>query len=219
MKSAFLGRPSTAQMVLWMNEVSEIAILDFIFSQQDRIGNIDYQWYWSYVDEKGAQVQKVEGNQYESLSRTKMNQIPVPPELANKNPILIQKTSIGDNDAGGLIQYGNYTKVTGMLDGYDGISGPISHLNKQTYQRLLKLANDFSNKGPSYQTLTKEVSLIGYNDLGNKRFNQLIGNTILAARIFQKNCQSGILKLDLVTFKKAMINDFAAEPTSCAHEL
>ena len=40
------GKPTIPQMVLWMNEVSEIAILDYIFNQQDRIGNIDFIWYW-----------------------------------------------------------------------------------------------------------------------------------------------------------------------------
>jgi len=139
----------------------------------------------------------------------------LPAALAGKNAILIQKTSIGDNDAGGLINYANYTKSTGMLDGVAGVTNPIVHLNKDTYQRLLKLAADFKVKGPNYQVLNSETRPLGYNDVGDKRFNQLVNNTILAAQIFERNCRAGILKLDLVSFKKAMKSDFNVEATSC----
>jgi hypothetical protein len=40
--SAIAGAPYPAQqMVFWMRELSEIAVLDHIFSQQDRVGNIE----------------------------------------------------------------------------------------------------------------------------------------------------------------------------------
>jgi len=211
MKAAVPSKPSTAQMVLWMNEVSEIAILDYIFSQQDRIGNIDYVWYWSYVDETGeVKADRVKDDAYESLPRLSMAKIKVPAELASKNPILIQKTAIGDNDAGGLIQYANYTKATGMLSN-------MTHLNKKTYQRLLKLAHDFQTKGANYQVLAKESSLLNVTDQ-NKRLLQLTGNTIAAAAIFEKNCRAGILKLDLVSFKSAMKNELSTSATSCGIE-
>jgi hypothetical protein len=217
MKNAFAsGAPSTPQMVLWMNEVSEIAILDYIFSQQDRVGNVDYTWHWAYVDQDGhVKTDKVKDDAFEELPRSNMAKIKMPATLAGTNAILIQKTSIGDNDAGGLISYANYTKTTGMLDGAAGVTNPIAHLNKDTYQRLLKLAADFKVKGPNYQVLNSETRPLGYNDAGDKRFSQLINNTILAAQIFEKNCRAGILKLDLVSFKKAMKNDFSVEATSC----
>lgn len=218
MKSAFSsGVPSKQQMVLWMNEVSEIAILDYIFSQQDRVGNVDFQWFWSYVDETGhIKSDRVKTDNLESLSRANMKKIPVPAELAGKNPVLVQKTLLGDNDAGGLIQYANFAKSTGMLDGVAGMSAPIAHLNKGTYKRLLQLAADFKVKGPNYQILNTEVRPLGYNDAKDSRFNQLIGNTILAANLLEKNCKAGILKLDLVSFKKAMKNDFIAEAADCS---
>jgi hypothetical protein len=220
MQNAFAsGVPSKAQIVLWMNEVSEIAILDYIFSQQDRIGNIDFQWNWVYLDEKGnVQAKKVSDKKYKELTRANMNLIPVPKELKDKNPMLIQKTFIGDNDAGGLWNYANFAKSTGMLDGIDGVTPPLAHLNKDTYQGLLKLARDFKEKGENYKILQNEVKLIGYNDLGDKRFRQLIGNTILAANLLEKNCKENILKLDLVSFKKAVKNDFKADPTNCGIE-
>lgn len=211
MKAAVPSMPSVPQMVLWMNEVSEVAILDFIFSQQDRIGNIDYSWYWSYVDQNGeVQAERVKENQYESLPRTKMSLIKPPASLAGKNAVLVQKTSMGDNDAGGIIQYANYAKSTGMLEN-------LAHLNKGTYQRLLKLARDFKNKGANYQVLAREFAMVNVND-ANRRLPQTVNNTILAASTLEKQCRAGTLKLDLVSFKKAMKNELTAPATNCSIE-
>jgi len=208
MKAAVPTQPSMPQMVLWMNEVSEIAILDYIFSQQDRVGNIDYQWYWSYVDANGeVKADRVKDDAFKSLSRLSMGKIKMPAEIAARNPILVQKTAIGDNDAGGLLQYANFTKTTGMLEG-------MRHLNKDTYQRLLKLAQDFKAKGVNYQVLKSESALLNATE-GNKRFLQTTGNTILAAGILEKNCRAGLLRLDLVSFKKAMKNELQTSATSC----
>jgi hypothetical protein len=211
------GKPSAPQMVLWMNEVSEIAVLDFIFSQQDRIGNIDYIWYWAYVDPTTGDVkaEKVKDDRFESTARPNMARIPVPPELADKHPVLVQKTQLGDNDAGGLVQYANFTRRTGMIDGIAGKTEPLHHMNKETYSRLLRLARDFKNRGENYQTLEREIRPIGYNDAGDKRFAQLINNTIRVAGILEANCSSGVLKLDLVSFKKALKGEMTATDTSC----
>lgn len=207
------GRPSTAQMVLWMNELSEIAVLDFIFSQQDRVGNVDFRWYWSYVDAATGEVkaEKVDSE----VSRLSMSKVALPASLAGKNAILVQKTSIGDNDAGGLVQYANFTRRTGMLDGIAGKVNPLHHFNKETYDRLIRLSRDFKNRGENYQTLDREIRITGYNDAGDKRFAQLINNTIRAAQILETNCASGILKLDLVSFKKAVKGEMVATDTSC----
>ena len=40
---------SDRQMAFWMQELTEIVLLDFIFSQQDRVGNIDFTPYWYWV--------------------------------------------------------------------------------------------------------------------------------------------------------------------------
>ena len=43
---------STQQMMFWMTELSDILLLDYIFNQQDRPGNIDYTWVWYYLRSK-----------------------------------------------------------------------------------------------------------------------------------------------------------------------
>ncbi len=35
----------------WMRDLVDITLLDYIFSQQDRIGNIDYLTYWYWVED------------------------------------------------------------------------------------------------------------------------------------------------------------------------
>jgi hypothetical protein len=211
------GRPSVPQMVLWMNELSEIALMDFIFSQQDRVGNVDYKWYWTYVDSATGEVkaEKVDDERLKSISRLSMSKIPVPAALAGKNAILVQKTSIGDNDAGGLVQYANFARRTGMLDGVAGKTNPMYHFNKDTYSRLIRLARDFKARGENYQTLEREIRIAGYNDAGDKRFAQLINNTVRAADLLEANCKSGVLKLDLVSFKKAVEGDLVATNKTC----
>ena len=94
---------SPEQMVFWMQELTEITLLDFIFSQQDRIGNIDYLSYWYWVDD--GEVRRMHASSGE-----------VPSEIAPFHPIKLRRTQLNDNDAGGRVPYANFTKKTGMLE-------------------------------------------------------------------------------------------------------
>lgn len=178
---AATGSPSDFQMLMWMNEISEIAVLDYIMSQQDRIGNIDYVWAWYYRDESGR-VQTV--NADSSLPRTRMAQVPKPASLNGREAILIQKTWIGDNDAGGKPQYANYTKTTKMLEN-------LRHMNPKTYKRLLELASDLKSEGKFYQML-KQNDLLGATHL-----KMISENADQAAKILQQNCKQRTLQFDL----------------------
>ncbi|WP_413287429.1 hypothetical protein [Bdellovibrio sp. HCB337] len=192
-------RPSQTQMALWMKEMSEMVILDYIFSQQDRVGNIDYRWFWVYQDPSGkVNLQKADSE----VGLLKKNSIKVPAELATMNPILVQKTSIGDNDAGGLANYANFTKTTGMLEG-------IRHINPDTYQRLYNLALDFEKQGPNYQVLANSFGLRADS------FKQTIANTKLAATVLLKTCEAGQLRFDLVSYKAAYQKQFSEVPVKC----
>lgn len=215
MKSAFnSGVPSNEQMVLWMNEVSEIAILDYMLSQQDRIGNIDYKWMWLYKDNQGnVKSEKVDDETLKDLPRSSMAKIKAPKSIESFKPILVQKTFIGDNDAGG-IQYANFTKKTGMLDGVAGVTNPLLHINRHTYNRVLKLAKDLKNKGDNYNTIKKEFSLVNLNE---KRLASIVDNTISAAQILEKNCHSGILKLDLVSIEEAMNGHYTVDSAKASN--
>lgn len=174
---------SELQMVYWMREIIELTLLDYIFSQQDRIGNIDYRWYWHYVENGEQKTKREKRDEFEDYSRRKIGKIPVPEELAPFNPVLIQKTQLNDNDAGGRVAYANFTKSTGMLNN-------LKHYSWKTYTRLMELNADLQNQGPVYQWLENSI------DLTPKRIRQIVKNTQLAADIIRAQCTKMRFDLD-----------------------
>lgn len=174
---------SDIQMIVWMKELTEITLLDYIFNQQDRIGNIDYSWYWVYQAEGKVKAEKENRDQFKKELRANMGKIPVPAELKDKNPVLIQKSSIGDNDAGGRPTYVNYTKRTQMLE-------KIRHYDAAIYRKLVKLNKDFQSKGPAFQHLNTLY-------LTEKEIASIVSNTNAATKIFQESCLRGELRFDL----------------------
>ncbi len=174
---------SDQQMVLWMREVTEIILLDYIFNQQDRIGNIDYRWYWAYVDGTKTKFKREKRDEYEDLPRKKMGEIPVPENLVGFNPILVQRSRINDNDAGGRVEYVNFTKKTKMLDG-------LKHYSEKIYRKLMGLNQDLQSQGPIYQWLVNEI------DLTEDRREEIVNNVKEAAAIIKSQCESMIFDLD-----------------------
>ena len=172
---------SNEQMMFWMEELSEILIMDYIFSQQDRPGNIDYLWLWYYVNGEGElKSARVDSE----VNRPGMASIQVPDDVKNSSKrYLIQKTQINDNDAGGR-KYSNFTKRFGLLE-------KIRHLNAVIYRQLIHLAKDFEAKGPSYRYLRDTFYISGSNA-------DMIGqNAIQAAQILKSTCKAGMMKFDL----------------------
>jgi hypothetical protein len=159
------------QMVFWMKELTEITLLDYIFSQQDRIGNIDYLSYWYWVDDSRIRRMPASGTH-------------LPDELAGQHAIRIRRTQLNDNDAGGRVPYANYTKKTGMLE-------KIRHYNADTYRRLLRLAADFESSGELHDYVRDSFGL------SKPQFEQVLNNTRLAAGILRDSCRAGKLRFDL----------------------
>ena len=112
---------ATVQVARWMEEVTELVILDYLLKQQDRIGNIDYLWRWHWVEE--GQIK---------MSATQ-------PE--DKDAVRLRVTVLNDNDAGVRSGYANYAARTNMLQKWH-------HMNYDLYQRVQRLAQDFGASGP-----------------------------------------------------------------------
>jgi len=169
------------QMMFWMQELSEILILDHIFSQQDRPGNIDYVWIWYYVDGEGQlRSRHVEA----TVSRPGMSSIQAPDEVqGSAKRYLIQKTQLNDNDAGGR-RYTNFTQKFGLLT-------KVRHLNAITYRQLIHLTKDFASKGPFYKYVQDTFYISEAN------VNLISQNAIQAAQILQSICKAGTMKFDL----------------------
>jgi len=172
---------SDQQMMFWMQELSEIFILDYIFNQQDRPGNIDYLWQWYYVTD-GGEVKSVRVSS--EVGRSGMASIAMPDEVKNSSKhYLIQKTQINDNDAGGR-KYANFTKQAGLL-------GKIRHLNPTTYHQLVHLASDFQARGPLYSYLQNTFYL------SPTYVNTIAQNAVDAAAILKATCKAGSMRFDL----------------------
>jgi len=183
------GDVSNLQMIYWMRELSEIVLLDYIFSQQDRVGNIDYRWAWYWVENGEVKKQWQKGKQ----SRGRMRNKEAPPEIAQFSPTLLQRTQLNDNDAGGRVPYANFAKRTGMLQ-------KLRHFSAKTYKHLLDLDHDLQNKGEIYQYIENNFIL----DLGQIR--QIVKNTHLATEILKDTCGIGKLRFDLDNPKDYLLN-------------
>jgi len=85
------GGVSKEQVVYWMQDLTEITLLDYIFSQQDRVGNIDFVPYWHWVEDGKVRLAQADGDNS-------------PAETAGKSPQLIRRTWLNDNDAGGKVK-------------------------------------------------------------------------------------------------------------------
>lgn len=159
------------QVAFWMNDLLEITLLDYILGQQDRIGNIDYQWRWFWLKNGKLDDRHASGTE-------------VPADLAEYKPVRLQRTAINDNDAGVRRGYTNYAKKTGMLNG-------LRHYNPHLYKKLAYLAQDLQSKGDIYQWFVKSSGLSGHE------VEAITERTQTAFALLQADCESGSLKLDL----------------------
>jgi len=172
MAKALPADTPVGQVILWMQDVLEITLLDFILGQQDRIGNIDYTWRWYWIEDGKLESEPAHGKD-------------VPEKLEAFMPVRLKQSAINDNDAGVRIGYADFAAKTHMLEG-------LRHYNAKLYQRLGRLAADLADKGPAWQWMT------GAAGLSNREAEKIAQRTADAFKLLQADCQSGVLKLDLV---------------------
>ena len=162
---------SDAQMVFWMKELTEIVLLDFIFSQQDRIGNIDYTRAWYWVEDGRVRSRPASGTT-------------VPADLQAVSPILLKRTWLNDNDAGGRTSYVDFAEKTHMLE-------KIRHMGADTYRKLVALDGDFNSAGPLYRYFRESFGL------NQAQLGLMVRHTAHAAAILRESCRAGQLRFDL----------------------
>lgn len=159
------------QIVYWMADIANIALLDFIFSQQDRVGNIDYTPYWVWVEDDKIRDRK---------ATTHGEEAEAPPLGA----IRIKRTHLNDNDAGARVEYANFAKSTEMLE-------KIRHFPAKTYSKLMELNDDFGSQGVLYGFVRDSFGLDAH------QLDQIVKNTALAAEILSDTCSRQELVFDL----------------------
>ena len=162
---------SVEQVVFWMQDVLEIALLDHLLGQQDRIGNIDYNWRWYWVEDGKLEDKASHGTQPPKSSK-------------NFNPVLLRQSAINDNDAGVRRGYANFAQKSGMMEG-------LRHFHPGLYLRLGELATDFGEQGPAYHWLTAAAGL------SQREADAIAGRTMELYKTLKAECESGSLELDL----------------------
>jgi hypothetical protein len=184
------GNDATAlQMAFWMSDLVDVTLLDFLFSQQDRVGNIDYVPHWYWVQDGKAMRREASGHA-------------VPADIAGFAPVLVKRTELGDNDAGVRTTYVNYTKRTHMLEN-------LRHYRPAAYQRLMALARDFTAAGPLYTYVQKSFGL------SDREFAQVAANIAAAAGIVHAACTAGALRFDLEPEELLLTGDVAPRKVDC----
>jgi hypothetical protein len=165
------GDVAPEQMAFWMSDLVDITLLDFILSQQDRIGNIDYVpfWYWR---EDGR-----------LMSRPASGSTP-PADIAGRDPAYIKRTELGDNDAGVRTSYANFAKRTGMLEN-------LRHYRASAYEQLMRLDHDLQAEGPLHEYIRNTFGL------SDREFAQLAANASAAAASLRDACNAGQLSFDV----------------------
>ncbi|WP_135506440.1 hypothetical protein [Roseovarius aestuariivivens] len=162
---------SREQMAYWMRELSEIVLLDFIFSQQDRVGNIDFTPYYYWAENGKLKHKKARHHEPGD------SDVPAGAQL-------LRRTNLNDNDAGGRVAYANFAKSTQMLE-------KLRHFDGKVYARLIALDRDLQAGGEIYRWLESSLGL------KPSEVAQVVKNTRLATGILQESCRRGALRFDL----------------------
>jgi hypothetical protein len=189
LKKAMQGGVTKEQMAYWMQDLTEITLLDYIFSQQDRVGNIDYVAHWHWAE--GDQVRLAEAEDAGP-----------PAAAAGRNPQLIRRSWLNDNDAGGKVKYANFTKKTGMLE-------KLRHYNPKTYRQLVALDKDLAAKGKLYAYLRDTFGLT------EVQLEHVVTGTHEAAAILRATCKAGKLRIDLDPDAFLVSGKSAAQNVDC----
>jgi hypothetical protein len=176
------------QIVFWMTDLANIVLLDFIFSQQDRVGNIDYVPHWMWVE--GGVLQ-------ERKAVTHGDDPPPAP-----NAVRIKRTHLNDNDAGARVEYANFAKSTQMLE-------KLRHFPPETYRKLMALDADFEVQGPLFTYVRDSFGLDA------RQFDQVVRNTALAAGILSASCARGELAFDLDPAEYLLTGEVAPAQIDC----
>ena len=171
MAKALPADVSSAQVVFWMRDVLEIVLLDYLLGQQDRIGNIDYDWRWYWVEDGRLESKSAHGHE-------------APENIRAFEPLRLKRSAINDNDAGVRSGYANFARKTGMLD-------DLRHFHPGLYQRLGRLASDLAASGETYAWLT------GPAGLSAREADAITQRAVEAFEKLSADCKAGQLALDL----------------------
>jgi hypothetical protein len=171
--SQMIGRSlaDAAQPLVQMRDITEMLLVDYLMSQQDRFGNIHAILYYYFPKPEGG---------FDKVKKSKVDdgEVPLPTDA-----VLVKKMVLKDNDCGGPTKK-NVVKTAGLLE-------QLRHMNPGTYRHLRWLDASFGRGGEIPNLLVSEA-LFAQRDLDMLRVN-----LHEAAEKAHAACVAGKLLLDL----------------------
>jgi hypothetical protein len=202
---------SRLQTILTMKDVSDVVLMDTLMNQEDRVGNIHYKmaWYTKSVDPSTNEISfKREGSKAEmkpaieaitsmkSVDEVKKMSSWIIPEkelaIQAAGGLLVQEMMLKDNDCGVDV-----ATRTNMMRKNDGLER-IRHMSVRTYKKFIELYK--TAQKPDFKTWLMREMQFTAADAGNitdASGKSFYANLNKAYSILNKNCKSGVLKLDL----------------------
>jgi hypothetical protein len=160
-----------AQTIVQMEDITELLVMDYLMSQQDRFGNVHEIDYF-YFPKAGGGVDKVK------KSKVVDNEVAMP-----AGAVPVKKMMLKDNDCGGP-QKTNNVKNAGLAD-------QMRHMNPKTYANLRWLAANFGPNTDIPKLFASEALFVQADvDMLRKNLGDLSTKLHTA-------CTSGRLLLDL----------------------
>ena len=164
-----------AQILVQMKDISDMLLMDYIFKQQDRFGNIHKVEFFYFLDDKGK------------IDKVKVEDVKEKKEPQPANGVLVKKMLLKDNDCGN--RPGAEKNVT------DAHLSSIRHMSPKTYRRLQWVAQNWDS---SFKDFFGTEALLAEPDLFGSPGITLVTKTVkAAAKILKDNCTAGKLLLDL----------------------
>gem|GEM_PF-1132825 len=165
---------NAAQTMQQMKDISDMVVMDYVFQQQDRFGNIHFQNYWYWQDASGEVQTK----------RAKD-----PATAPDPGAVVVKRMLFKDNDCGGRV--GDQRAFT-----VDDVTN-MRHMSPKTYKRLQFLANQFRS-GAATAFFAQEALLDTSDALGTETHITGVSKRVIAAADGLKaQCKAGSLLLDL----------------------
>ena len=186
-----------APVVVQMKDVSDMILLDTLFSQDDRIGNIHYKLSWMIEKTDAATGKKSFDFEKSKASLASDKKTWIIPEnekaIQSSGAVLVKEMLLKDNDCGV-----NIDKRSNMMRKISALEG-VRHMSGRTYKRFIEMYK--MAQTPEFKNWMRNTLLFREADLGSnpatRSGKSFYGNLEKARSILVANCKSGALKLDL----------------------
>lgn len=202
------------QKMQGMQDTSAMLVIDFLFDQSDRIGNIHFYRHHFYQDSQGA-IQDISNKKYQELLAKDPNLLTEKEaqilSAVKANGAALKVMLLKDNDGGFDLNIvkkyhllanvnkdpSTYATWKDQADLYLQATMVVRHFNPQVYKGVVKLYHWMFND-PEIQSRLQQY-FVGSLQFTEAEYRTFRNNLLSLYRALYKGCKSGTLHLDLDT--------------------